>query len=126
LAEYRKRISKDPSVFRQMMQEQKLNLALDLLFPFSHWITPSNIGDRFETHFFVAVLLPGQEALEDGAELSRVKWIDPIDVLPPSRRADWPLLAPTLANLRILADYTEVKSLLRDYAVSQAPCDRKP
>lgn len=117
-SEYRKRISEDSALFRQMIQERKLNLALDLLLPFSHWITPSNVGDRFETHFFLAVLLPGQEAVEDGTEISQLDWIDPVDVLLPCQRANWPLLAPTLANLRILADYAELKSLLRDYTLS--------
>src|SRR6266571_1353377 len=46
----------------------------DALVKFSRWITPAQVKIRFDTHFFLAPLPPGQEASIDGKECVDVGW----------------------------------------------------
>ena len=39
--------------FGEMVVAEDLELALDALTPFAHWITPAALPKRFDTHFFI-------------------------------------------------------------------------
>jgi len=48
--------------FGAILYEDGLTIAPDDLPYFSHWITPEGSALRFDTHFFLAILPPGQRA----------------------------------------------------------------
>ena len=98
-----------------MLADQRLSLATDLLLPFSHWVAPRNVAARYECRFFLAVAPEGQRPLADHSEVADLMWIDPLDALQSHRCGRLPLIAPTVANLRMLADYPDRESLLREY-----------
>ncbi|MGZ5260685.1 MAG: NUDIX hydrolase, partial [Burkholderiales bacterium] len=63
--EYRKRLNAGEDILAEMLQQEGLQLAVDRLTYFSHWITPVTAPRRYDTRFFVAVAPHGQEALPD-------------------------------------------------------------
>jgi 8-oxo-dGTP pyrophosphatase MutT (NUDIX family) len=82
--------------------------ALDLLVPFSHWITPRALATRFDTRFFVAELPIGQTALHDTIETSEGVWRTPKQLL----SGDYHTVYATAQHLRRLAAFRNVQSLM--------------
>jgi 8-oxo-dGTP pyrophosphatase MutT (NUDIX family) len=58
-----------------------LDLAVDDLVPYAHWITPVDRPKRFDTHFFLAPAAPDQIAIHDGREAVDAVWMTPNAVL---------------------------------------------
>ncbi len=56
------------------VQAAGLTLALELLTPFAHWLTPRAEPRRFDTWFFAAVQPAGQQAALDPHESSDAFW----------------------------------------------------
>src|SRR5436190_22482623 len=83
----------------EVLRERGLVLRVDLLVPWSRWITPEFEPRRFDTYFFVAPLPVGQRTRDPGGEASHAVWRRPDDV------RDLPMLPPTRANLAQLAGY---------------------
>jgi 8-oxo-dGTP pyrophosphatase MutT (NUDIX family) len=83
--------------------------AFDLLVPFSHWVTPIVVPTRFDTHFFLAALPPGQLALHDTIETSEGAWLSPARAL----ETDYHTVFPTEQHLRRLAQFGCVADLLQ-------------
>jgi 8-oxo-dGTP pyrophosphatase MutT (NUDIX family) len=92
----------------QVLAEHAWQPALDLLVPFSHWITPRSVAARFDTHFFVAELPPGQSALHDTIETSEGLWLSPGQALAP----EYHTVYATAQHLRRLEQFTSVAALM--------------
>jgi 8-oxo-dGTP pyrophosphatase MutT (NUDIX family) len=82
--------------------------ALDLLVPFSHWITPRTVAARFNTRFFVAELPPGQSALHDTIETSEGAWLNPRQALQP----EYHTVYATAQHLHRLEAFDSVAALM--------------
>ncbi len=63
--------------WHQAVQAAGLTLALDLLTPFAHWLTPRAEPRRFDTWFFAAIQPDGQQAALDPHEASDAFWRSP-------------------------------------------------
>src|SRR5271165_1343907 len=60
---------------RELREEAAIELEdADSLVKFSRWITPAEVRIRFDTHFFLAPLPPGQEPRIDGDECVDLGW----------------------------------------------------
>jgi len=92
----------------QVLTDNGWTPAFDRLVPFSHWITPRPVAIRFDTHFFVAELPPGQSALHDTIETSEGLWLSPSRAL----ESDYHTVFPTEQHLRRLARFARVADLL--------------
>ena len=79
-----------------------LALATDELLHWAHWITPEASAMRFDTHFFLAVMPPGQEAAHDQLETTAGVWTTPDDALARCERGEMPISGPTLHQVRDL------------------------
>ena len=79
---------------------------------FSRWITPAQVQIRFDTHFFLASLPPGQEARIDGRECVDLGWFTPQQALDAHRAGDIELVFPTIKHLEQLSEFDSVHSLL--------------
>jgi 8-oxo-dGTP pyrophosphatase MutT (NUDIX family) len=82
------------------------------LVKFSRWITPVQVKIRFDTHFFLAPLPPGQEASIDGEECVDVGWFTPEGALAAHRAGELPLVFPTIKHLEQLGAFGSVEQLL--------------
>lgn len=99
--------------FAQMLADEDLVLAVDLLVHFAHWITPVHNPRRFDTHFFALAAPKDQLAAHDGNESVDSMWIAPRDVIAGSEAGRFKLVFATLMNLKRLDRYGTVADALR-------------
>jgi 8-oxo-dGTP pyrophosphatase MutT (NUDIX family) len=85
------------------------------LVKFSRWITPAEVRTRFDTHFFLALLPPGQEPQVDGEECVELGWFTPRGALDAHRAGEILLVFPTIKHLEQLAPFATAAALL-EYA----------
>jgi 8-oxo-dGTP pyrophosphatase MutT (NUDIX family) len=95
-----------------MAQAERLTLATDHLSYFAHWITPEGLPKRYDTFFFLATAPTGQEAIYDQFETSDGTWIQPASALERSADKSFPVAFPTYHQLRDLAHYENVATLM--------------
>ena len=97
LQHYRPLLDKREAVLAEVLETERLRLALDQLVHFAHWITPTNMPKRFDTHFFLAVSPVGHVGSHDGRESVDSIWITPGEAV--SDRKKWNVIFPTKLNL---------------------------
>jgi len=111
-----------------LCSEFGLQLAVDRLAYFSHWLTPLGRAKRFDTRFFVAMAPAGQEAAADGSEVVAHRWVSPADALAravsegdgQADRADGlKLMGPTRASLAAVSRFDSAAALFA-WAQAQA------
>lgn len=89
--------------FASALERHRLAPAVDLLAPFAHWVTPTFMPKRFDTHFFVAAAPPDQLAAHDGHESVDSVWINPAKALEEAKAGRYTIIFPTRLNLQLLA-----------------------
>jgi 8-oxo-dGTP pyrophosphatase MutT (NUDIX family) len=101
------------AAIRELREEAAIVLEdPDALVKFSRWITPAEVQIRFDTHFFLAPLPPGQEARVDGKECVDMGWFTPQAALDAHRAGDIALVFPTIKHLEQLSEFASVDLLL--------------
>lgn len=98
--------------FAEWLREEPAVVSPGDFTPFSHWITPEASPLRFDTHFFLATLPPGQEATHWPGELDDGRWIAPAEALARQARGDFPLLPVQTAHLARFAAFDSLAALL--------------
>jgi 8-oxo-dGTP pyrophosphatase MutT (NUDIX family) len=81
------------------------------LIKFSRWITPAEIAIRYDTHFFLAPVPPGQEPRADGEEMVDLGWYTPAGALAAFERGELALVFPTIKHLEQLATFPTADEL---------------
>ena len=89
--------------FAALLQAEGLRPDIEALVPFAHWVTPSDLSKRFDTHFFLAPAPGGHAATHDGHEAVDSIWISPGQALAEAESGQRTLLFPTRLNLLRLA-----------------------
>ena len=64
-------ITSSPSTIEAIVEAENLRLACDLLVHFAHWITPTMMPKRFDTHFFLVAAPADQLAMGGHGEVFR-------------------------------------------------------
>jgi 8-oxo-dGTP pyrophosphatase MutT (NUDIX family) len=98
--------------FAEILRRENLVLAIDLLVPFAHWITPPFVPKRFDTHFFVAPAPSDQVVAHDGRETVDSIWISPRAALEEGKRGRFTLVFATERNLWKLARFSDCASAM--------------
>ena len=106
------------SRFLCLLQQEDLYCDLSSLAYVSHWQTPSENPLRFDTRFFVAALPRHQTPLETSAEVTHSLWLTPERAMQRSARGDLPIIFPTFATLRTLADFATIESVMKEFSTS--------
>ena len=101
--------------FVQLLESEGLVCDLASLGYFSQWQTPSHVRVRFATRFFIASLPEGQSPLSTSYEVTHSVWLTPDNAIQRFRRGELPMIFPTFAGLRTLADFETLDSVLREY-----------
>lgn len=83
----------------RVAQEESLELACDLLLPFSHWITPTNQPKRFDTRFYIARAPGDHVAVHDGHESVESAWMGVQQICEEADAGKWHVMFPTRMNL---------------------------
>lgn len=100
------------AAIRETAEEAGITLADAALVPFSRWITPAVIAERYDTHFFLAQVDDTQAVTVDGHEVVDHRWVDPTAALTAYRAGEIDLVFPTIAHLKQLSAFASVSELL--------------
>lgn len=119
LSAYREKLEAGTTSLADFLRSENLVLAVDLLVPFSNWVTPPVEFKRFDTYFFVAAVPAGVELLHCGRETEDSLWATPQELLDGEAAGRWEILFPTLCNLSKLATGRSVSEVITS-AVSSA------
>jgi 8-oxo-dGTP pyrophosphatase MutT (NUDIX family) len=104
------------AAIRELREEAAIELRdPDELVKFSRWITPAAVKIRFDTHFVLASLPPGQEPRVDGEECIDLGWFRPQAALDAFGAGEIELVFPTIKHLEQLRTFASVQELL-EYA----------
>jgi 8-oxo-dGTP pyrophosphatase MutT (NUDIX family) len=106
--------------FTELLESENLYCDASALAYFSHWQTPAQNSLRFDTRFFLAVLPPAQTPLPSSYEVIHSLWLTPDQAIQLFERAELPLIFPTFATLRSLADFETLESLLEEFSPTSA------
>ncbi|MGE5245402.1 MAG: NUDIX hydrolase [Betaproteobacteria bacterium] len=97
---------------RQVVERERLRLALDALVPLAHWVTPPVDTRRFDTRFFAARVPPAQTPAHDAAETTHGIWTTAADAVARCEQGEIVLPPPTWTTLRELERFTSVDEAL--------------
>jgi len=103
-ARWRTKLAKDEATIVDLAEAEDLEIATDLMTPFSHWITPTFAPRRFDTWFFLAEAPQDQIALHDGSESVDSVWIGAQQAIDEAKAGRRTLVHATLKNLELLAE----------------------
>jgi len=117
-ARYRLALQKGETTLSQMLDDCRLELALDCLVPFAHWITPATQPRIFDTHFFLAAAPADQMALHDGHESQDSLWLPPLAAVAEAEAGRRNVVFPTRMNLRRLGQWRTVAEALAGAAAA--------
>lgn len=106
--------------FAALLESEKLFCDLTKLAYFSHWQTPGEFALRFNTRFYIAQLPPDQTPLPCSEEVTHSLWVTPEKSLQLSERGSLPVIFPTFACLRTLAEFDSAESLCAEYRLQPA------
>jgi 8-oxo-dGTP pyrophosphatase MutT (NUDIX family) len=98
-ARYRADLVAGRVAMRDVTEAHGLELALDVLVPFAHWITPEFMPKRFDTHFFLVPAPRDQVAAHDGEESVDSVWITPEQAIDDAKAGRRSIIFPTLRNV---------------------------
>ena len=93
------------------MAAERLFCDVGRLSYFFHRITPEHYPVRFDTRFYLAVLPQGQKPLHSSEEVSESIWVAPRTALDFNQSGNFPMMPPTIAVLRTLAEQQSWRSL---------------
>ena len=110
--------------FLALLESEDLLCDLASLAYFSHWQTPSQVSVRFDTRFFVAELVQDQIPLRTSYEVAHSVWLAPERAMQLHQHGQLPMIFPTFATLRTLADFETPESVLKEFGAGQHPIRR--
>jgi len=106
----------------EVCETEGLQLAVDQIHYFAHWITPEGPPRRYDTRFFVTAAPPEQVPLHDDRETIANRWITPQDALEAHERGEFEIIFPTIRNLRAISRFdTSADLLAAAAAMDQVP-----
>lgn len=103
------RQSIDPNgPFVAQLADRGLTVALDLVMPFAHWVTPEIEIRRFDARFLLARVPGRQEASHDAGETTALEWLAPPEAIARAERHELLLPPPTWLTLARLSRFGSI------------------
>jgi 8-oxo-dGTP pyrophosphatase MutT (NUDIX family) len=103
--------------FQALLENNGLFCDAASLSHFSYWQTPAQFSMRFDTRFFLAALPADQSPLPASPEVAHSVWLTPDRALQLFSKDELPMIFPTFASLRTLADYETLESVFREFRI---------
>ena len=100
---------------REAHEEARLEVEVETLVMFSHWIPPTIAPKRFATWFFAA-RVDAEHAVIDDGEIVDMEWTTPASCLARHHEGEIEIVPPTWVTLHTLRDYRTVAEALADLA----------
>ena len=101
--------------FQSLLESDGLLCHASKLAYFSYWRTPSQFSLRFDTRFFLAALPADQSPLPASPEVAHSLWLTPDRALQLFAKDELPMIFPTFASLRTLADFDSQESVFKEF-----------
>lgn len=101
--------------FASLLESANLFCDLSRMIYFSRWETPRQVPIRFDTRFYLAPLPEGQTPVPHAGEVEDSLWLTPDRALALFNREELPMIFPTFASLRTLADFETMESVFKEY-----------
>ena len=111
-ATHRRALCAHETSLANIVRDNRLELAVDALVPYAHWITPENFPKRFDTWFFLAQAPKDQLGRHDGAESTGSLWLSPREALAGGESGRFKLPFATTRNLIRLGHQPSVSAAL--------------
>jgi 8-oxo-dGTP pyrophosphatase MutT (NUDIX family) len=115
LVEKHKALLENSLSFVELLEGEDLYCDLAGLGHFCHWQTPAREARRFDTRFFVAALPEDQIPLATSYEVAHSLWLTPEAAMQRHERGELPMIFPTFAALRTLADFQTLAGVLKEF-----------
>ena len=96
----------------ELCEREHLQLAVDRIHYFSHWITPVGPPRRYDTRFFVTAVPPEQVPVHDDRETIANRWVAPDEALALHEKGELDLIFPTIKNLEAIVRFDSGAELL--------------
>jgi len=97
---------------RELQEEANVDITVDDLHPFAHWVTPEIEIRRYDTRFFLARMPEGQTAKHDEGETTALEWLTPHAAIAKFERRELLLPPPTWTTIRQLAPRQSIDDVL--------------
>ena len=101
--------------FNTLLESENLQCDTTQLAYFSYWQTPSQFRMRFDTRFFLASMPADHPPLAASPEVVDSVWLTPDRALQLFGKGTLPMIFPTFASLRTLADFDSLESLFAEF-----------
>lgn len=112
LGHYRQELEQGEVTMASFCAAEGLELAIDQLVRFAHWITPDMMPKRFDTHFYLAPAPADHIGVHDGVEAVDSVWTTPADAMAAAKTGKRTIIFPTLMNLEKLGKLETVDQAL--------------
>lgn len=112
LEHYRDPLAKGEMTIKEFLDKESLILACETLHKFAHWITPTMMPKRFDTHFYLAAAPGDHLALHDGHESVDSVWIEPAQALKEAEEGTHTIIFPTRLNVEMLGESHSVEDAI--------------
>ncbi len=113
---YRFEVNSKQLEFYQMCKKEELTLALDLILPIGHWITPHGSPKRYDTRFFIARAPEGQKGYHDNNEAVDSVWLSPHNAVKKYSQGKLPMILPTIDTVESLTPFSTVDETLSHFS----------
>jgi 8-oxo-dGTP pyrophosphatase MutT (NUDIX family) len=115
---HRRALNAGECSFLDLLDAEDLDLALDDVRYFAHWITPEGEPKRFDTRFFLARAPEGQAYAHDEGELIGSEWVRPAEALERHRAGDFAMIGPTVVSLQDIGRFATCDALFEEGLVA--------
>jgi 8-oxo-dGTP pyrophosphatase MutT (NUDIX family) len=106
--------------FSALLEAENLYCDTTRLAYFSHWRTPSQFKVRFDTRFFLASVPAEHSPLAASPEVADSLWLTPDHALQRFAQGTLPMIFPTFASLRTLADFDSLENLFAEFGPAKS------
>ena len=101
--------------FAELLATENLRSDLSRLRYFSHWQTPAQFPVRFDTRFFLTEVTDQELTVGRSTEVANTIWLSPDRALEMFDKGGLPIIFPTFAALRALADFDSVNGIMAEF-----------
>jgi 8-oxo-dGTP pyrophosphatase MutT (NUDIX family) len=96
---------------RELEEEASVRVDPSDLVLIAHWVTPEVESKRYDTHFFLVRMPPGQQARHDDSETTEMAWLTPREAIERCERGEIMLPPPTWTTLKRMQRHQTIAEL---------------
>jgi len=111
-SEHRDDLNKEDISLQDIFRQHQLQLNLNEIIFYDHWITPEGAPIRFDTRFYLSIAPSNQQLAHDETETDSSCWATPATLIAQYEKKEIRLMPVTHVQLQRLAAFESVESLI--------------